>query len=170
MPLLKHGEFVEDEWVALDDEEAFPQGADIIVSFDRFVEDFENLKAHNGRLGIALPNDRLPDELAGYLDAAHLVVLTFPAFADGRAYSQGRHIRNHFGFTGEVRATGHVLPDQLAMMRQCGFDAFEVPERHDRDVWQRAATAMTLSYQRNYGPTRGFAPAVIDHLRHRGPA
>ena len=85
MPLLKHGGFVEDEWVTLDDDEVVPQGADIIVSFDRLAEDAEILKAHNGRLGIALPNDRLPDELADYLDAAHLVALTFPAFADGRA-------------------------------------------------------------------------------------
>ena len=71
-------------------------------------------------------------------------MLTFPTFADGRAYSQGRRIRSHREFAGELRATGHVLPDQLAMMRQCGFDVFEAPERHDLDIWQKAATAMTL--------------------------
>lgn len=51
------------------------------------------------------------------------------------------------------------------MMRQCGFDVFEVPERHDLDIWQKAATAMTLFYQHGYGQPRGFAPAVTDYLR-----
>ena len=168
MPLLKHGEFLDDEWLVLEEDEALPEGADVIVGFDRLQREFESLKAHGGRLGVALPNDRLPDELVDYLGALHLIALTFPAFADGRAYSQGRQIRNHLEFAGELRATGHVLPDQLAMMRQCGFDAFVIPERHDRDVWQKAATSMTLSYQRSYVPSRGFAPAVIDHLRHSG--
>ena len=71
----------------------------------RLVREFERLKAHNGRLGAALPNDRLPDDLVDCLGAWHLIVLTFPTFADGRAYSQGRRIRSHREFAGELRAT-----------------------------------------------------------------
>ena len=51
-------------------------------------------------------------------------------------------------------------------MRQCGFDVFEVPERHDLDIWQKAATAMTLFYQPGYGQPRGSAPPVIGYPRH----
>ena len=63
MPLPKHGDFIEDEWLPLGGDEALPEGADVIVGFDRLVREFERLKAHNGRLGAALPNDRLPDDL-----------------------------------------------------------------------------------------------------------
>jgi uncharacterized protein (DUF934 family) len=156
---------VADEWVGLDDEDALPQGADVIVSLDRLERTFVALKAHQGRLGVALGNDASVDDLVPYLGALHLVALTFPAFTDGRAYSQAIQVRRHLEFAGELRATGAILPDQLAYMRQCGFDSFEVTERHGLDTWRKAATAMTLTYQRGYAPDRGFSPAEIGRTR-----
>jgi uncharacterized protein (DUF934 family) len=165
MPLLKGGEIIDDGWLRLGDDDSIPQGADVIVSFDRLAKGFEALKRHEGRLGVAFPNHGAVDDLVPYLGALHLVVLEFPAFGDGRAYSQAIQIRRHLEFGGELRAAGAVLPDQVAYMRQCGFDAFEVTERHGLDVWQRAATAITLTYQRGYAPERGFAPAEIGRTR-----
>src|SRR3546814_15236126 len=57
---------------------------------------------------------RLPNNLdvlafgpeAGRFD---LIVLEFPKFSDGRAYSQARLLRERFGYRGELRATGQVL-------------------------------------------------------------
>lgn len=169
MPLLKHGEIIEDVWVNVDDEEHLPQGAQAIITFDRLVRDFETLKGHNAPLGVRFPNSENIEVLSDYLGALQLVVLDFPSFADGRAYSQGRQLTAQMEFGGELRASGNVLPDQVAMMRQCGFNAFDIPERHSLESWQRAATAMTLSYQRNYTPQRGFAPAVIEDTRHQEP-
>jgi len=165
MRLLKGGEIVEDAWVALGDQDALPQGANVIVSFERLARCFDALKAHGGRLGVALANDVSVDDLVPYLGALHLVALSFPAFTDGRAYSQAIQLRRHLEFSGELRATGGILPDQLAYMRQCGFDSFEVTERHGLDVWRKAATAMTLTYQRGYAPDRGFSPAEIGRAR-----
>lgn len=165
MPLLKGGEIIVDDWVRLGDADGLPQGADIIVPLDRLSKRFEVLKRREGRLGVVLANTAPVDDLVPYLGALHLVVLSFPAFGDGRAYSQAIQIRRHLEFTGELRASGAVLPDQVAHMRQCGFDSFEVTERHGLDVWRRAATAITLTYQRGYAPGRGFAPAEIGRTR-----
>lgn len=165
MPLLKDGEFVDDAWVRLDDDEPVPQGADVIVSLARLDAGFESLKRHEARLGVALDNDVAADVLVPYIGALHLVALSFPRFTDGRAYSQAVHIRRHLEFVGELRATGDILPDQVAFMRQCGIDSFEVTGRHGLDVWRKAATAMTLSYQRGYAPEHGFAPAEIGRAR-----
>ena len=52
-----------------------------------------------------------------------LVEVNFPGFGDGRGYSAARILREA-GYTGELRATGDVLIDQLAFLRRCGFDAF----------------------------------------------
>ena len=52
-----------------------------------------------------------------------LVEVDFPAFTDGRGYSSARVLREG-GYTGELRAVGDVLVDQLAFMRRCGFDSF----------------------------------------------
>ncbi|MGI9415261.1 MAG: DUF934 domain-containing protein [Hyphomicrobiales bacterium] len=161
MRLLKNGEFLEDTWLRLRDDEAVPQGADVIVGIERLRREFGTLMLHYGRLAVALPNDRPVEDVVDYLEALDAVLLDFPAFTDGRAYSQARQLRSTHGYRGELRASGNVLPDQLAFMRQCGIDTFEVNGRFDRETWQRAATAMTLTYQRGYLPERGFAPADV---------
>lgn len=168
MPLLKYGDFAEDDWVQLVDGESLPQGSDVIVPFERLADEFDALKAHNGSLGVAFPNDVSVEELKPYLESLDVVVLSFPAFGDGRAYSQAKKLKSQLDFTGEIRATGNVLPDQFAFMRQCGFNAFDVTNRHDLDIWQQVATTMTVAYQRGFGPERGFAPEnVLDRRKER---
>ena len=65
--------------------------------------------------------------LLPHLQRLQLVEVNFPAFTDGRGYSSARILREA-GYTGELRAVGDVLVDQLSHMRRCGFDAF-APER-----------------------------------------
>ena len=49
--------------------------------------------------------------------------LHFPKFTDGRAYSQAYLLRRRLGFTGDIRATGDVLVDQLLQMQRSGFSS-----------------------------------------------
>lgn len=63
-------------------------------------------------------------ELLSVLDRLSLVEVNFPAFGDGRGYSAARILRES-GYTGELRAVGDVLVDQLSAMRRCGFDSFK---------------------------------------------
>ncbi|MCB1519391.1 MAG: DUF934 domain-containing protein [Hyphomicrobiaceae bacterium] len=60
------------------------------------------------------------------LSRVALVVITFPKFTDGRAYSLARRLRDSFGYQGGLRATGDVLLDQIGLMERCGFDSFEI--------------------------------------------
>ncbi|MCP9222549.1 DUF934 domain-containing protein [Erythrobacter sp. LQ02-29] len=62
-------------------------------------------------------------ELLPLLAKLKLVEVNFPSFGDGRGYSAARILREA-GYTGELRAVGDVLVDQIAYMRRCGFDAF----------------------------------------------
>ena len=92
-----------------------------------------------------------------------VVVLPFPAFSDGRAYSIARQLRD-FGYRGEIRATGNVLPDQLQLMLQVGFDAFDIGERFPLEARQSASKQMSLAYQR--GLFRRNSEAEIWTERH----
>ena len=69
---------------------------------------------------LELANDA--DPLDADLDGVTRVDLHFPKFTDGRAYSQARLLRQRRQYTGEIRATGDVLIDQLVHMARCGFD------------------------------------------------
>ncbi len=99
------------------------------------------------RSGVRLPNDVSPTKLAGDLARLTLIVLNFPKFTDGRAYSQARLLRARLGFTGELRAEGDVLRDQLLFMRRCGFDTFVVGERALAEDWLAAFREIDVFYQ-----------------------
>lgn len=68
---------------------------------------------------LTLANDADPREVS--LDGIHTVVLQFPAFTDGRAFSQAFLLRRRLGFGGQIRAVGDVLVDQLQQMQRSGF-------------------------------------------------
>ena len=61
--------------------------------------------------------------LLDHLDRISLIEVTFPKFRDGRGYSSARILREG-GYTGELRAAGDVLVDQVPLMKRCGFDSF----------------------------------------------
>jgi len=98
------------------------------------------------------------------LDQIALVEVNFPAFGDGRGYSSARILREA-GYTGELRAVGDVLLDQLAYMRRCGFDAFEPDAPIAEDAAHEALGRWPEVYQ---ATTDGQTP--IWNLRHSGAA
>jgi uncharacterized protein (DUF934 family) len=57
------------------------------------------------------------------LACAEIVELHFPAFTDGRAFSQAVQLRKRLRFKGDIRATGDVLIDQLVQMQRSGFSS-----------------------------------------------
>jgi uncharacterized protein (DUF934 family) len=69
------------------------------------------------RLVIANDADPREAELSGIA----VIELQFPKFNDGRAFSQAFLLRRRMGFTGQIRATGDVLIDQLLQMQRSGF-------------------------------------------------
>lgn len=66
------------------------------------------------------------------LEGVERIVLHFPKFTDGRAYSQAFLLSRRLGFKGQIRATGDVLIDQLAQMERSGFT--EAALRADQDM------------------------------------
>lgn len=94
------------------------------------------------------------------LDQLALIEVSFPTFRDGRGYSAARILREA-GFTGELRAAGDVLVDQLAHMRRCGFDSFAPQAPLDSATLRAALDQYDHHYQR---AADGVAP--IWKLRH----
>jgi uncharacterized protein (DUF934 family) len=147
MPLLREGRVAEDAWRHLDDGDPLPESDAATVSFKRWSAERDTLYRRNGRIGLRLPNDVPPVNLAADVERFELITLSFPRFTDGRAYSQARLLRGRLGFAGELRATGDVLRDQLLFMRRCGIDAFEVGDRAVAEDWLGALRDFDLFYQ-----------------------
>jgi len=98
-----------------------------------------------------LDNTADPRELT--LDGVDRIDLNFPKFTDGRAYSQAFWLRRRMGFTGEIRATGDVLIDQLVQMERTGFNVAVLREDQNLDFAQR-------QFDRYHGFYQGDAVTV----------
>ena len=84
-------------------------------------------------IGLLLqPADRVED-VAGELASFNLIAVNFPKFVDGRGYSTAALLRQRYGYTGELRAVGDVLHDQLFFMRRVGFDSYALKDGKSLD-------------------------------------
>ena len=94
---------------------------------------------------LELANDLDPRSLD--LNAVTRIDPQFPAFTDGRAYSQAFLLRRRLRFAGELRATGDVLIDQLVQMQRTGFDVAVLKEGVDASAAQRQLDRYAGFYQ-----------------------
>jgi uncharacterized protein (DUF934 family) len=132
--LIKNGELVNDTWQLLREipdaelsdsgspDSGLPAGK-VIVPANYWLEHRDALRAR-GDIAVWLGSDQPPTLIAEDLATLPLVAIDFPIFSDGRGFSYGRTLREHFGFKGEIRAIGEFIRDQLYYLSRCGFDAF----------------------------------------------
>lgn len=154
--IIKNRSVVSDDWtvVRADDNGVFPAldalpAGRVLVPFALWKQAREALLASRSKdaLGVWLAPDDEPADLASDVDKISLVGVDFPVARDGRGYSTARLLRDRYGWTGELRAIGDVLRDQLNFMARCGFDAFAV--RADKDIHDalRAFEEFSVKYQ-----------------------
>lgn len=98
--------------------------------------------------------------LLPHLGRLALVEVSFPKYRDGRGYSTGRILREA-GYTGELRAQGDVLVDQIPLMRRCGFDSFAPEAPVDSTTLEASLARYEHVYQ-----TAADAAIPVWKLRH----
>ncbi len=108
--------------------------------------------ASRSDVGVWIAPHEDPATLRDSLDRLPVVAVDFPKFTDGRGYSIGHLLRTRYGYRGELRAIGDVLPDQLDYLRRVGFDAYAV--RADKDIRDalRLLTTFSEPYQNSWEP------------------
>lgn len=124
----------------------------------------ETLLSTNQDVGLFLDNTQDIDTLSVDVGLARFVLLEFPSFTDGRAYSQARMLRERRRFDGLIVASGDIQRDQAFYLRRCGFDAFLVANAATADSVAAGFEDFTHGYQ---GPTV-TAVQVAPFTRRRG--
>jgi uncharacterized protein (DUF934 family) len=163
MALVKNNELAEDEFTQVPEGGEVPAAGAVLVGLDTWQTQREALLQRGSALGVRLRSDQSPEVIAEDLPHLQLVALEFPAFRDGRAYSYARILRERYGFTGEVRAIGDVLMEQLHFMLRTGFDAFEINGKDPLAEFRTAMRDFSVWYQ----PT-GDGRKTAVQLRHGG--
>lgn len=145
-----HGDgprIVEDNWTVVrgEPDPAQPIGAKAVLSLPAFLA-LDEARAAEVRAVWIAPEDDFEPAVAR-LRTMDMIAVDFPVFRDGRGYSIANLLRIRYGWTGELRAIGDVLRDQLNYMRRCGFDAFAV--RADKNIEDalKSFNFYTVTYQ-----------------------
>ena len=144
---------IEDEWRRLETVATdLPRDQPVIVAAGLLRRDGDALLASPRRTGVDLPASEPVETIARFLPRIELVVLNFDVFADGRAFSQARLLRERYRYDGLLRARGDVVRDLLTFMRRCGIEQFELAPGED--------VALALSALQGTGATYQPEPGV----------
>lgn len=128
MALWKNGTFAEDAFRRVADDDTVGNSEAVIVSLERFRAERDELLARETPLGVLIAPGADWSDIAADLPRLAVVAADMPKFADGRAFSIGRLLRERDGFRGELRATGAFFLDQIPFLKRVGFDAFETDD------------------------------------------
>ncbi|MFC3149970.1 DUF934 domain-containing protein [Litoribrevibacter euphylliae] len=156
--LIKNRAIVEDDFVLVNEVaegESTPEGK-VILPVQFYLDNREALASRDD-VAVWLESDQPAELLNDIHQEVAFIAVNFPKFADGRGYSYARLIRERMNYTGELRAIGDVLLDQLHFMARCGFDSFAVREDTDIEEALTGFEAFRFSYQAaNDNPTPLF--------------
>ncbi len=126
----RQGRLIVDAWSTLAEGAAWPASGRVIAPVARLPEAPAGVEP-----GALLTPDETLDDLLPWLPRLGLIAVSFPKFRDGRGFSQARALREHHGYTGDIRAVGHPLPDQYLALIRCGVSTVELPEQDDPRIW-----------------------------------
>lgn len=127
--LIKDGQIQADTWTLLAKAEgeaaavAVPAAGQVIIPVAVWHAQKDALQQRTD-IGVWLDSDEAADLIGADANRFPVLAVNFPLFMDGRAFSTARLLRERYGFTGELRAVGNFIRDQLCYLRRCGVNAF----------------------------------------------
>ncbi|HZP12009.1 MAG TPA: DUF934 domain-containing protein [Nevskiaceae bacterium] len=145
--IIRHQRIVDDDWIAIADDAEIPTSGRAIFSWKRWQEVRDALKTGDVVAGVRIPNTLDLATAWDQLKDRPLIAIEFPAFGDGRAFSQARLLRERYGFKGEIRAVGDVVRDQIFFMHRTGIDTMVPRADQDLAVCLTAFRDFTVPYQ-----------------------
>ncbi len=145
MALIKDNKAQADNWHYLNEESPDLSQASI-VSLEYWQKNKAALTQQK-TLGLRILGDTDPSEFIDELANFDVIAIEIPAFTDGRAYSLAKTLRDKYGYSGELRAIGEVLPDQALYLTRVGFNALELASEELRELALKKLAAFSVFYQ-----------------------
>ncbi len=145
--VINLNEVITDDWLETSDSDELGSNRSVIISLQRLQRDWDVLQSSDYRIGVELEATDDVEEIREFLPRLDLVALNFNVFADGRAFSQARLLRERLGYRGELRARGDVIRDQLSFMHRCGFTQFQLADSEEVELALNAFSDISDTYQ-----------------------
>ena len=147
--IIKNQQLTDDQWVIVNEQDSTLEADFLMLPFAVYQQQAQQLIANGKRVGLWIDSDFDSEQLESICNLSEVIAINFPKFADGRGYSLARILREHCNFSGEIRAIGDVLLDQLYYMSKVGFTSFALREDKDSSKALAMLTTFTEDYQTN---------------------
>jgi len=147
-------------YTQLTDDAQPKEGENIAVPMERLLGEDSSFFATAGGVGAIITTGTAYSDLDAIAGKLAFAVIDFPAFGDGRGFSLAVRLRKDFGFKGEIRATGPVIPDQALFLLRAGFDTVDVTAER-KQAFEAALSRFPGFYQSDFGGQTSIA-----HTRH----
>jgi uncharacterized protein (DUF934 family) len=150
--LIRDGQLVKDYWtlVEVDTDLATvlsSQADHLLLPANFWLQHKSELAGVNAKIGLWFDSSQNPAEFDETFEKFPLIALAFPQFKDGRAYSYAAIVRKQLNYSGEIRAIGDVLRDQLTYMLRCGFNSFLLADDADVETCLNGFHDFSENYQ-----------------------
>ena len=144
--IINNGEVVEDTWIFIEkDFVGDPPFGKIVLPMKYWLEKRDSLNLVCA--GLWLDSDDDIEEIGLEANLFPLICINFPSFADGRGFSLGRLLKERYGYTGQLRAIGNAIQDQLFYLKRCGFTAFDLKDGTDLEAACESLNDFDVTYQ-----------------------
>ncbi|MGR9012813.1 MAG: DUF934 domain-containing protein [Gammaproteobacteria bacterium] len=148
MQIIKDKQIIDDSWNYVADDAELVDG-NICVSLARWKKDKQQLLKSNSKIGVRITPADSVEAIADDLKDIQLIELDFPVFTDGRIFSHAWMLRGRYNYQGEIRATGHFMPDQVFYLSRVGVNAFSLEKTEDLPVALSNLNDFSVNYQKS---------------------
>jgi len=133
--ILKKDKILQNEYVIINDLKDLSNfnSQKIIITVEQWLAN-KNILKKRKNIGIKLNSDESISMIKDDIDFFEMIQFNFITFKDGRPFSEAKKLRVEFKFLNEIRASGHILPDQYIFLLRCGFNSVEI-ETSKKKFW-----------------------------------
>jgi|GEM_PF-1957236 len=146
-------EVAEGQWLVVEDDHAAADSADSkgsAITLARYFREPEAWKTDDQSWTVVIvPDDEVLDLPAAVLGRSEILI-SFPAFTDGRGYSHAATLKQRHGYAGTLVAIGDVRRDQLEFMRETGFTAYQITGNDSVEDMIKSLTELEMPAHRLY--------------------
>ena len=163
--LIKDQQIIDTPWqiIAKDAEFSIETAGDhLLLPLATWLQHAEQLK-NSKTIGVWLDSDESTEPLQALCQSIPVIAINFPVFADGRGYSYARTLRDYYAYTGDLRAIGDVLHDQMYFYKRCGFSSYLI--REDANAEKALAGLNDFSANYQVGSDQANPDTPIFHKR-----
>ena len=133
--ILNKAKVYQNDYFSLESIDKLPKSNSekVIVTIKQWLENKTILKRKK-YIGIKLNSDESINSIKKDINYFKIIQFNFLTFKDGRPFSEAKKLRVEFKFKNEIRASGHILPDQYIFLLRCGFNSVEI-ETSKKKFW-----------------------------------